>query len=365
MADASATQNYMFKEIHEQPAVIQTGLATYLTNSQATVLPIEWLDTLENVHIIASGSSRHAGLVGQYWLEQIAGIPTRIRSGSEFQHAPFPITPNTLTIGITQSGETADTLGAIKLEQQRRTGLPAVLQSRLVGITNQPHSSLAQLVDRTLPTLAGDEIGVAATKTFTSQLLVLLCLTMQIAQHRNLLSGDRQQALLNALHQLPTQMAQLLAQEADIYKATHWFEGIAHSLVLGRGVNRAVALEGALKLKETTYIHTEGYAAGEFLHGPIALIDKNVPVIVLAPADDTISQIRANAQRIKQHGAALITIGSLTEPWLDHAIALSITDPWLSPFLTVLPLQLLAHYLAVQRGLNVDRPRHLTKTLTE
>jgi glucosamine--fructose-6-phosphate aminotransferase (isomerizing) len=354
----------MLKEIFEQPEVIRTGLAHYVSEAAASgaaiALPAALQTAWEQIQILACGTSRHAGLVAQYWLEQLAGIPTRVRSASEFVAAPLPHLPKTLTIAITQSGETADTLAAVQLERDRQS-------SRLLGITNQPQSSLTQQVDHTLLTLAGAEVGVAATKTFTAQLLVLGCLALEFAAQRSRLSSTELTQLLTGLRSLPEQMALTLERlHPVIQRLAPTLAAAQHCVVLGRGVNRAIALEGALKLKETTYIHAEGYPANEFLHGPIALLDAKIPVIVIASSGQTNDPVLTVVQKVKQTGATVIglTTNASTAQCFDHALVLPAIDERLSPFLTVLPLQLLAYNVAIARGLNVDRPRNITKTLT-
>jgi glucosamine--fructose-6-phosphate aminotransferase (isomerizing) len=376
--DANSFVHFMLQEIHQQPEVVRACFANYLdpqgnrspepgANPIRLGLPEEFLENLEQIHILACGTSRHAGLVAQYWLEQIAGIPTRVRSASEFVSAPFPFTARTLTIAITQSGETADTLAAVEQEQARRAGQVAVLQPKLLGITNQPTSSLTQRVHQVLPTLAGAEVGVAATKTFLSQLVVLICLCLDLAYRRQTLATEPIQPLLTKLQALPEQISAVLQQASAIQQLAQEFVAAKSCVVLGRGVNRAIALEAALKLKETTYIHAEGYAAGEFLHGPIALLDPTIPVIAIAPTGKTYEQAIANAQKAKSHGASVIGITTTDAPvaadLFDSVLKLPAIDELLSPFLTVIPLQLLAYYIAVERGLNVDKPRHITKTL--
>lgn len=361
----------MLQEIYQQPAAIQTCLAAYGEVTSAPASPLtqlrdRWPVPPQEIHIIASGTSRHAGLVAQFWLEQWVGIPTRVRSGSEFLAAPLPLTPHTLTLGVTQSGETADTLQALAWDQQRRAERSPVLQACLVGMTNQPASSLAQQVDVLLPTFAGTEVGVAATKTFTTQLVVFYLLALLLAEPK--MTSDRRAEVYTALHQLPTQIQQVLQQSAQIQTLAQQFVERQHCILLGRGVNCAIALEGALKLKETTYLHAEGYAAGEFMHGPMALLDPQVPVIAIAPAGKTQSALLANVQTAKLHGSPVIGIvttdqAAATEHLFDTQIVLPAVDEILSPLLTVIPLQLLAYFIAVQRGLNVDRPRNITKTL--
>ncbi|PZV08863.1 MAG: hypothetical protein DCF22_19485 [Leptolyngbya sp.] len=366
----------MLKEIHEQPQAVQTCLAAYVPSLKSaprtphpTIFPA-FPATLNEVHILACGTSYHAGLIAQYWIEQLVGLPVRIRSGSEFLEASLPMTANTLTIGITQSGETADTLTAIALDKQRRLAQASAFQPRLLGITNQPDSALSKLVDWTLPTLAGTEIGVAATKTFVNQLIVCFYLTLELALSCKAISPEKIQTYSAEWSTLPTKIRAVLELETQIKHIAQEWGNRQHCIVLGRGISQAIALEGALKLKETSYLHAEGYSAGEFMHGPIALLDAHIPVIAIAPTDSTHAAMIANLRKIQSHGSPII--GILTEDatpetatMFDHALILPAIAHPLSPILSVIPLQLLAYHIAVQRGLNVDKPRHLTKTLSE
>ncbi|MGI0488276.1 SIS domain-containing protein [Pantanalinema rosaneae CENA516] len=371
-SDPTRFPHLMLKEIYQQPEVLRTCLAAYLTSDHNDPinlnLPIELYADLDQIHLIACGTSRHAGLVAQHWLEQIAGIPTRIRSGSEFVSAPLPLTANTLTIAITQSGETADTLKALTIDQTHRSELGDRWQARQLGITNHPDSSLAQCVNHTLLTLAGTEIGVAATKTFTTQLAVLCCLMLDLAGRRGAIASDSLHQWITALKRLPDQIALMLEQEDAIKELAQQLVECRHCIVLGQGVNRAIALEGALKLKETTYIHAEGYAAGEFLHGPIALLDQQIPVIAIVPEDNSQAAVLETARKAQMSGAKVIGIvsdHSVPADLFEECLVLpAIANELLSPFLTVIPLQLLAYHMAVLRGLDVDRPRHLTKAIT-
>ncbi len=375
----------MLKEIYQQPEVVKNCLDTYLVQAQrseitdpyATLsrhslidlnLPESFYNNLDQIHILACGTSRHAGLVAQYWLEQLAAIPTRVRSASEFQEAPWPLTPNTLTFAVTQSGETADTLSALRLDKARCHELGFTKQFHWLGITNQPGSTLTQEVDHTLLTLAGPEVGVAATKTFTAQLMVFLCLALDLAYRRQAMPEERLHQIAIALQQVPTFMLQVLEQERTVQDLAQQLVTMEHCILLGRGVNRAIALEGALKLKETTYLHAEGYAGGEFLHGPIALLDAKVPVIAIVPNGSNSEAILATVEKAKVHGSPAIGIVThdmvvKTASLFDQVIILPAIDQQLSPLLTVIPLQLLAYHIAVQRGLDVDRPRNITKTL--
>jgi glucosamine--fructose-6-phosphate aminotransferase (isomerizing) len=355
----------MLKEIYEQPEVLQRCLSNYLP------LPAQIENFLTcpptQIQILASGTSRHAGLVAQYWFEQICGIATRVRSASEFLAAPLPVAPHTLTLAITQSGETADTLAATRLQQERL--FPFKESCPVLGITNQSQSSLADVVDEVLPTLAGGERSVAATKTFSAQLAVLLCLVIHLAQQQKSLDAQHLHQITVEMRSLP-RLIQTTLQPHDqsIQKMAASLVSSKNCIVLGQGVNRVIALEGALKLKETTYIHAEGYAAGEFLHGPLALVDETTPVIAIALPDSAQSQVITIVQRIRSHGAPVIGITSSTSPveltqMCDQLITLPTVNPFLSPFMTALPLQLLAYHTAVQKGLDVDKPRYITKTI--
>jgi glucosamine--fructose-6-phosphate aminotransferase (isomerizing) len=371
----------MLKEIFEQPAVVHRCLLTYLdqnwhpSQSEASSIaarsrtsPFRFpfsIDGYTHVHqiqILACGTSLHAGLIGQFWLEQIAGISTQVRSASEFQVAPLPWMDQTLTIAITQSGETADTLAALDLAKQQR------LQPACLGITNQPQAAIAQRVNHLLPTLAGAEMGVAATKTFLSQLMVFCLLALDLAYARGVLSQARLLHLIEAFQKLPDQIEALLNQQNDrIARLATQFTETQSMIVLGSGLHYPIALEGALKLKETTYIHAEGYAAGEFLHGPIALLDQTIPVLALMPADATYRKLLTSIRKAKSHQVSvtgiMTTDDSEAARLLHHQITIPQTDPLLTPLLAVIPLQLLAYHIAIQRGLNVDKPRYLEKTL--
>lgn len=378
----------MLREIHQQPAAIQTCLAAYW-NAQLQELQLPPLVCRSSpqspsrhsqpsipdypafpteVHIIASGTSRHASLIAQFWFEQLANLSTRVRSGSDFLTAPFPLIANTLTIGVTQSGETADTLKALMFDKQRRLAQSAEFYLHSMGITNQEISSLANHVDTLIPTLAGDEIGVAATKTFTTQLVVFYLLALQLAKQRQCIESDRCCQAVEALHQLPAKIQEVLQQTEAIQSVASRLLEAQNCILLGRGINHAIALEGALKLKETTYLHAEGYTAGEFMHGPIALLDEKVPVIAIVPADSTQTAMLTNVSKAKSYGSPVIGIvtndnAHETAALFDAQIILPTVEEMLSPLLTVVPLQLLAYNIAIARGLNVDRPRNIKKTL--
>ncbi|HEY9821681.1 MAG TPA: glutamine--fructose-6-phosphate transaminase (isomerizing), partial [Candidatus Sericytochromatia bacterium] len=288
LVEKQGFRHFMLKEIYEQPGVVRTCLETYLNDSwnpsDITQSPInlgltpELYADLEQIQILACGTSWHASLVGKYLLEQLAGIPTMVQYASEFRYAPAPLTANTLTIGVTQSGETADTLAALEMEKRRRFGQLPKYEPRLLGITNRAESSLAPLVDRIIETHAGIEIGVAATKTFVTQLVAFYCLALDLAWRRQTLTATRLEEILVGLRQLPAQIEMILeSQERYIEELAHSFAETQDFIFLGRGINFPIALEGALKLKEISYIHAEGYPAGEMKHGPIALLDAKVP----------------------------------------------------------------------------------------
>ena len=386
-------KHFMLKEIHEQPGVVRDCLQAYLnqdceleaeqiskklaqksadqkqTSPINLSIPSSWYQDLEQIEILACGTSWHASLVGKYLLEQLAGIPTIVQYASEARYAPTPLRPHTLTIGVTQSGETADTLASLAMEQQRRINAPPQYAAKLLGITNRPESSLAQLVPHIIDTRAGIEIGVAATKTFVAQLIAFYLLALDMAWHRQTLPKSRLLEIIKDLRQLPTQMEQLLQdQEKSIEELAHDFNETHDFIFLGRGINFPIALEGALKLKEISYIHAEGYPAGEMKHGPIALLDEKVPVVAIAMPGTVYEKVISNAQEAKARDARLIGVMPKEEPEakeiFNDVLGVPVVDEILSPILTVIPLQLLAYHIAARRGLDVDQPRNLAKSVT-
>ena len=379
MVEKQGFRHFMLKEIYEQPGVVRAILENYLNdgwNSDASFqmpiqlgLPIEVYADLEQIQIVACGTSWHASLVGKYLLEQLAGIPTTVQYASEYRYAPPPLTANTLTIGVTQSGETADTLAALAMEKERRAELLPQYQPRLLGITNRPDSSLAALVPQIIDTHAGIEIGVAATKTFIAQLLAFYCLALDLSYCRQTLSQTRLEEIINGLRQLPAQIEMILeSQERYIQELTHQFAETQDFIFIGRGINFPIALEGALKLKEISYIHAEGYPAGELKHGPIALLDAKVPVVAIAMPGSVYEKVLSNAQEAKARDARLIGVTPMNDPeaaeTFDDLIPVPTVEELLSPILTVIPLQLLAYHIAARRGLDVDQPRNLAKSVT-
>jgi len=385
VADKRSFRHFMLKEIHEQPETAALWVARHLpevVEGEATplvALPLaaEVFEGVERIQILACGTSRHAAQVGAYLLEQLAGIPTSVFYASEFRYAPPPLSPHTLTIGVTQSGETADTLAALAMEQERRRLVadPAY-RPRLLGITNRAESSLARMVDHILDIGAGIEVGVAATKTFLGQLLAFYGLSLAFAERR---VGQRQggvssgrsreelKALVAQLRELPQQLEALVADhDQRCASLAHRFEGTQDVIFLGRGINYPIALEGALKLKEISYIHAEGYPAGEMKHGPIALLDAKVPVVSIAMPGAVFDKVLSNAQEAKARDAQLIGVAPECPDaeLFDVLLPVPAVDELLSPLLTVIPMQLLSYHIAAHRGLDVDQPRNLAKSVT-
>jgi glucosamine--fructose-6-phosphate aminotransferase (isomerizing) len=378
MVEKQGFRHFMLKEIYEQPGVVRTCLEAYVNTTWQPHdesdpinlgLSPKIYENLEHIQILACGTSWHAGLVGKYLLEQLAGIPTTVQYASEFRYAPTPIIPNTLTIGVTQSGETADTLAALSTEKKRRESLAPERQARLLGITNRPESTLGQMVDQVIDTRAGIEIGVAATKTFIAQLMGFYCLALDLSYRRQTLTPERIAEILTQLRQLPAQIEMILeSQERYIEELAHEFVHTQDFIFIGRGINYPIALEGALKLKEISYIHAEGYPAGEMKHGPIALLDEEVPVVAIAMPGDVYEKVLSNAQEAKARDARLIGVTPMDEPeaaeTFDYLLPVPEVEELLSPILSVIPLQLLSYHIAARRGLDVDQPRNLAKSVT-
>ena len=353
----------MLKEIHEQPGVFRAGLASYIneTNQINLRLPEGFINQIDRVEIVACGTSWHASLVGKYLLEQLAGVPTSVQYASEYRYSPPPSLPNTLVIGVTQSGETADTLAALELAKYRG--------DRCLGITNRVESSIGRISDAVIDTQAGIEIGVAATKTFVAQLLMFYLLSLEFGIKKGKLPDVRSQELIEGLRQIPAYMERILeSQERYIEELSRQFTHTKDFIFLGRGINFPIALEGALKLKEISYIHAEGYPAGEMKHGPIALLDKDVPVVAIATPGTVYEKVLSNSQEAKARDAKLIGVAPLDDTAahevFDHILPIPVVEEIFSPILTVIPLQLLSYHVAAHRGLDVDQPRNLAKSVT-
>ena len=374
VADKREFRHFMLKEIHEQPETAELWVARHLPRGlppqQPVALPFEdgFYNGIERIDILACGTSRHAALVGAHLLEQFAGLPTAVHYASEFRYAPPPLAPNTLTIGVTQSGETADTLAALAMEAERRAGIadPAYA-SRQLGVTNRAESSLSRQVPYILDIGAGIEVGVAATKTFLGQLLAFYGLAMAFAGRRGRRSSEELTALADELRALPGQLKALVDLHDQRSEAlAHRFAETQDVIFLGRGINYPIALEGALKLKEISYIHAEGYPAGEMKHGPIALLDARVPVVSIAVPGVVFEKVLSNAQEAKARDAQLIGVApeGPDTALFDELLPVPVVSEWISPLLTVVPMQLLSYHIAAHRGLDVDQPRNLAKSVT-
>lgn len=361
MVEKQGFRHYMLKEIYEQPGVIRSGIAAFIDDNNQINLPLPAVQSVQNIQIVACGTSWHASLVGKYLLEQLAGIPTQVHYASEYRYAPPPKLEHTVVIGVTQSGETADTLAALELA--RREG------HTCIGITNRPESSIGLLADYILDTQAGIEIGVAATKTFLAQLLMFYLLSLSLSSQRQTLPASRIEEIIDHLRQLPAHIERILeTQERYIEGLAHQFAHTKDFIYLGRGINFPIALEGALKLKEISYIHAEGYPAGEMKHGPIALLDADTPVVAIATPGTVYEKVLSNAQEAKARSAPLIGVAPLdsaiAQETFDYLLPIPAVAEILSPMLTVIPLQLLAYHIAAHRGLDVDQPRNLAKSVT-
>ena len=358
-------EHFMLKEIYEQPESLANTLRGHLLEEEGTArvtglnMTDEELVSVERIIITACGSSWHSGLIGEYMLEELARVPVEVEYASEFRYRNPVVNDRTLVIGISQSGETADTLAAIR--EARRRG------ARTIGLVNTVGSTIAREVDGGTYLHAGPEVGVASTKAFTSQVAALALLTLRIGRLRNLSILQGRQ-FIQALTSLPAQIEQILAKADEVKILAERFFAGNNALYLGRGVNFPVALEGALKLKEISYIHAEGYPAAEMKHGPIALIDENMPVVFIAPRDAVHSKIVSNIEEVKARGGKVLAICSEGDSEIERLADATFTIPQtldlLTPILTIIPLQLLSYYVAVRRGCNVDQPRNLAKSVT-
>lgn len=357
--------HFMLKEIFEQPKTIQDAFSGRLDEDEGTAR-LSAIDDFfphllqsRRITIVGCGTSWHAGLVGEYMLERYARVPVEVEYASEFRYRDPLLTSEDTVIGISQSGETADTLAALREAHSKG--------ATVIGICNSTESSIARICDATLAMNAGAEIGVASTKAYTSQLVVLMLLTLALARKKTM-NRDEGKLLLRELQALPGKVERILADNAAILKIAEEFYQCQHFLYLGRGSNFPNALEGALKLKEISYIHAEGYPAAEMKHGPIALIDANMPVVFLAPRDHTYEKILSNIQEVKARKGKIITIadedGYDVEQLSDYVVRIPKTIETLMPLLTIIPLQILAYHIALLRGCNVDQPRNLAKSVT-
>ncbi|WP_339529634.1 glutamine--fructose-6-phosphate transaminase (isomerizing) [Pseudomonas mucidolens] len=365
-ADKGEFRHFMLKEIHEQPSVVQRTLEGRLSQSQVLVNAFgpqaaELFAKVRNVQIVACGTSYHAGMVARYWLEELAGIPCQVEVASEFRYRKVVVQPDTLFVTISQSGETADTLAALR--NAKELGYLASL-----AICNVSISSLVRESDLTLLTQAGREIGVASTKAFTTQLVGLLLLTLSLGQVRGTLAEGVEATLVEELRRLPTRLGEALAMDSTVEKVAELFADKNHTLFLGRGAQYPVAMEGSLKLKEISYIHAEAYPAGELKHGPLALVDDDMPVVTVAPNNELLEKLKSNLQEVRARGGQLIVFADekagMTNGEGTHVINMPHIHDTLSPILYTIPLQLLSYYVAVLKGTDVDQPRNLAKSVT-
>ncbi len=358
--------HFLIKEIHEQPqALIDTMRGRVAQDTGDVVLPElaaleDHIKRAERVAIVACGTAWHAGLVGKFIFERFARIPAEIDYGSEYRYRDSVLTDKDLMVVISQSGETADTLAALEVAQER--GAPAV------AICNVVDSSIARKADAVLYTHAGPEISVASTKAFTTQLAALYLLGLFVGRLTGRIDDALEAEAIQALVEIPNLIKRTLACEKDVERIARRYAGAADMLYLGRGINYPIALEGALKLKEISYVHAEGYPSGEMKHGPIALIDENLPVVVIIPADEVYGKTMSNLKEVESRGGRIIALTDRADNELrqiaEACIEIPSTSTSLMPMLTVIPLQLLAYYVAVERGTDVDQPRNLAKSVT-
>lgn len=364
-ADKGNYRHYMQKEIHEQPAAIRRTLEGRIGKDKIYEQAFgasahELFETVEQVHIIACGTSYHAGLVARLWIEEWVGVPCHVEVASEFRYRKVVVPRQCLFVCISQSGETADTLAALRVA--KTMGYAASL-----AICNAPRSSLVRESELAFMTNAGLEIGVASTKAFTTQLVALSLLTLSLAQCKNV-DPESFKPLIQALHDLPDAIEEALQLDAKIQQLAEEFADKHHALFLGRGVQFPVAMEGALKLKEISYIHAEAYPAGELKHGPLALVDADMPIVTVAPNDDLLEKLKSNLEEVRARGGRLFVFAD-PDTDLDAGGAFTVlnlpkVEGMLAPILFTIPLQLLAYHAAILKGTDVDQPRNLAKSVT-
>jgi glucosamine--fructose-6-phosphate aminotransferase (isomerizing) len=357
-------RHFMLKEIHQQPEVLAKTAAHYLDSDAAAIrlpeLPFR-LETLQRLSIVACGTSHYAGMIGKYWLEGFSGLPVNLDIASEYRYRNAPLSRDEAALFISQSGETADTLAALRYA--RNAG------QKSLSLVNVPNSSMAQESDGYFPTLAGTEIGVASTKAFTAQMTVLLLFALAVARSNRLLDAVEEKRLTGQVLKLPEVMSEFLKDDDNIRCVARKLQHAANIIYLGRGIAYPLALEGALKLKEISYIHAEAYPAGELKHGPIALIDDQMPIVMIAPPGPLFGKSISNLREVASRGARIILISNQdganeAAEFIEDAIVMPDTEELLVPILYTLPLQLLAYHVAVLKGTDVDQPRNLAKSVT-
>ena len=369
-ADKGEFKHYMLKEIYEQPDAVRRTIEMAVDNGQTSALREDFLQRheaqllgIKHVQVIACGTSYHSGLVAKYWFESLIRVPCSVEVASEFRYRNPVVIDNSLVICISQSGETADTLSALRdIQKHSPVGLVSL------ALCNVPTSSLVRETDIFLPTLAGPEIGVASTKAFTTQLAALMLLVLKVGVTQQRMTNENLSTLLGELQQLPGQLHASLRLDAPIKDMSEHFEYKKSCLFLGRGLQFPIALEGALKLKEISYIHAEGYAAGELKHGPLALVDKDMPIVVLAPKDSMFDKLKANMQEVHaRHGELFVFASESSQMVAEdrlHVVYVPDVCETLAPIVYSVPVQLLSYHVAVMRGTDVDQPRNLAKSVT-
>ena len=363
LVDKGNHRHFMLKEIHEQPEVISHTLTNYIDMSEGRVnFPDIGLDLskITRVTISACGTAYYAGVVAKYWIEKYARIPVEIDVASEMRYREAPLPAGGLAVFVSQSGETADTLATLRYCKANGQRIAAVVNVRTSTIARESHA--------VLPTLAGPEIGVASTKAFTCQLSTLACLALALARAKGQISVDKERELVRALTEVPRHISTLLRDERRYEELAHWLSKARDVLYLGRGISYPIALEGALKLKEISYIHAEGYAAGELKHGPIALIDENVPVVVVAPQDELFEKTVSNMQEVHARGGQIVLVSNVEPDATGCSVVAHLRMPTVHPFVVPLvyaiPMQLMAYHTATFMGTDVDQPRNLAKSVT-
>ena len=364
-AEKAPYKHFMLKEIYDQPSALADTLYGRVSNQRVIPESLgpktrEMLDQVENIHIVACGTSYNAGCVGKYWIEAIAGVPTQVEIASEYRYRHVVVPAKTLFVTLSQSGETADTLEALRMAKD--LGYIGTLT-----ICNSAHSSMVRESDLVMMTQAGPEIGVASTKAFTTQLLSILLVTLMMAKHRGL-SAEREREFVANLTHAAAASDLTLKMSDELKELATDFADKSHTLFLGRGPMWPIAMEGALKLKEISYIHAEAYAAGELKHGPLALIDEEMPVVVVAPNNELLEKLKSNMQVVRARGGQLYVFadaatGIKSEPGMK-VITMPHADRLIAPIVYTVPLQLLAYHVAVLRGTDVDQPRNLAKSVT-
>ena len=359
-------RHFMLKEIFDQPAALADTLYGRVTEKRVLRESLgpksgELLDAIDNMHIVACGTSYHAGLIGKYWIESLAAIPCQVEIASEYRYRSVVVPPKTLFVTLSQSGETADTLEALRMAKQ-------AAYAGSLTICNSPHSSMVRESDLVMMTQAGPEIGVASTKAFTTQLLSILIVTLMMAKHRGLIDDEKEREFVATLTHAAAASDLTLKMSDQLAELAKEFANKQHTLFLGRGPMWPIAMEGALKLKEISYIHAEAYAAGELKHGPLALIDNEMPVVVVAPNNELLDKLKSNMQVVRARGGRLYVFadaktGIRSEEGMT-VITMPHADRLIAPIVYTIPLQLLAYHVAVLRGTDVDQPRNLAKSVT-